>query len=240
MSLMRVAVAAADRRRYRSEVLADKPLAYWRMADASGTTMADELGANHGAYLNSPTLGAAGAVAGNAAVTLNGVIQGATAPNLSLGNVWTLECWATRTAYASHTLLCSGINGSGNIAFFMGFGITVVQPQTLQIGFRNSVTGPSGNNFFTTVSIGGRSTHSNWVHYVATWDGTNLYAYADAALLGGGLRTGTVPTTTTTSYIGKDYAGGGGYGGGVDEVAIYPTALSADRILAHYNARNNP
>ncbi len=50
---------------YSASVLADSPLAYWRLGEASGTTAADASGNGRtGSYLNTPTLGAAGALAG--------------------------------------------------------------------------------------------------------------------------------------------------------------------------------
>lgn len=54
---------------YRDEVIADAPLAYWRLGEASGTTAADEQGAHNGTYVNTPTLGVSGAVPGDTAVS---------------------------------------------------------------------------------------------------------------------------------------------------------------------------
>lgn len=54
---------------YRDEVLADSPTAYYRLGEAAGTTAADEVGAHAGTYVNTPTLGVAGAVSGNTAAT---------------------------------------------------------------------------------------------------------------------------------------------------------------------------
>ena len=51
---------------YSQQVLADTPAAYWRLGEASGTTAADSSGANRtGRYLNTPTLGQPGALAGD-------------------------------------------------------------------------------------------------------------------------------------------------------------------------------
>jgi hypothetical protein len=47
---------------YRSDVLADNPVGYWRLGETSGTTATDETANNHsGTYQNGVTLGAAGA-----------------------------------------------------------------------------------------------------------------------------------------------------------------------------------
>src|SRR6266508_4078199 len=51
---------------YRTQVLADEPLAYWRLGESSGTSAADASGnANTGTYAGSPALGATGALDGN-------------------------------------------------------------------------------------------------------------------------------------------------------------------------------
>ena len=48
---------------YSSSVLADSPLAYWRLGESSGSTAADASGNGRtGSYLNTPTLGAGGAL----------------------------------------------------------------------------------------------------------------------------------------------------------------------------------
>jgi hypothetical protein len=60
---------------YRETVLADHPLAYWRLAD-SDITARDELGGDNGQYAGACTFGAPGAIAGNAAVTFDGSVTG--------------------------------------------------------------------------------------------------------------------------------------------------------------------
>jgi BNR repeat-containing family member/Concanavalin A-like lectin/glucanases superfamily len=56
---------------YRSLVLRDRPLAYYRLGDASGAVAADERLANPGRYVNAPALGEPGAIAGDAAVAFD-------------------------------------------------------------------------------------------------------------------------------------------------------------------------
>jgi hypothetical protein len=63
---------------YSAAVLADSPLAYYRLGEASGTTMTDSSGnSRNGTYAGSPTLGAPGLVTGDSdtAVTFNGTSQ---------------------------------------------------------------------------------------------------------------------------------------------------------------------
>ena len=59
---------------YAATVLADAPVGYWRLGEASGTSAADEIGAHNGTYVGSPTRGVTGipGAGGNTAMTLNG------------------------------------------------------------------------------------------------------------------------------------------------------------------------
>jgi hypothetical protein len=86
---------------YRAAVLAltPVPVAYWRLGEASGTVAADEMEANDGTYVNAPTLGVAGALAGDVdtAVTLNGTTQHITAgTGAQISGSLTLACWVKR------------------------------------------------------------------------------------------------------------------------------------------------
>jgi hypothetical protein len=84
---------------YSSEVLADSPLCFLRLGEASGTTAADSSGNSHaGTYAASPTLGATGLIAGDSdtAVTFNGSSQYVSIDNSSGwadGTSFTAEIW---------------------------------------------------------------------------------------------------------------------------------------------------
>jgi hypothetical protein len=84
----------------------------------------------------------------------------------------------------------------------------------------------------------------NTTYYVVgTFDGTTARLYINGALVGSTVKTGTL-----TAYDSKhglaigDDAGFSdpGYGGSVDEVAVYTKALSASDISAHYAAAIGP
>jgi hypothetical protein len=85
---------------YLSVVLADGPLAYWRLGEASGPVAYDASGnAMHGTYIGGVTLAQAGALEGDAdtAVCLDGVsgcMNMGWHPELSyLSNDFTIEAW---------------------------------------------------------------------------------------------------------------------------------------------------
>ena len=90
------------RRTYSSSVLADSPLAYWRLGESSGSTAADASGNGRtGSFLNTPTLGTGGALTSdsNTAVGFNGTDEYVTVPYAAALNPAqvTVEAWAYPT-----------------------------------------------------------------------------------------------------------------------------------------------
>ena len=103
---------------YRSQVLADEPLAYWRLGEPSGTSAADASGnGNTGTYGGSPTLGATGALAGDTdtATSFDGVNDNVSVPNnaaLNLNGSFSIEFWAKQTSFTNTT---PGIVNKGDL-----------------------------------------------------------------------------------------------------------------------------
>jgi len=86
---------------------------------------------------------------------------------------------------------------------------------------------------------GGTSTLESWSHVVATWDGATARLYvngvfADVPNAGNGTAV-YAPSTTATLTIGSLGDDSSPFYGRVDEVAFYGSALSAEKIAAHYN-----
>ncbi len=82
-------------------MLADSPRAYWRLDEASGTTAADQLGANPGTYTNGVLLNQPGALASevDASASFDGVNDYVLVPastSLDLTSAVTVEFWAKR------------------------------------------------------------------------------------------------------------------------------------------------
>jgi hypothetical protein len=77
-------------------------------------------------------------------------------------------------------------------------------------------------------------------HVVATYDGSTAKVYVNGIQDASVAATGTMRTSSALMWLGAENAGAGArvsnYNGILDEVAVYGTALSAARILAHYNA----
>jgi RHS repeat-associated protein len=75
-------------------------------------------------------------------------------------------------------------------------------------------------------------------HYVMTYDGFNVKAYLNGALVGSSAGSGAVVPSLLPVTIGRDpaYTFTDWFGGTLGEVAVYSTALSGARVQAHFTA----
>ena len=220
---------------YSQVVLADSPLAYWRLGEGSGTLADDLVGSQNGTYVNTPTLGVAGASGdGNTAVRL-------APPDDEYVNVSSLH------AAPSNLSIELWVNSNGNPNSGVGLAgwwdaddnrAQIYWPSTteLRIGIQN---GPGTTSPLIVTGLTALA-NANWHHVVATQDGTSTRLYVDGVLVGGPLaRTWTGSTFTDNFRVGQ-YAGtsGSAANASVDEVAVYNRALTAAEVAEHYAARN--
>ena len=231
-------VMMVGRRAYADEVIADSPVAYWKLDETSGTTTNDAIGSNHGTYTGGYTLNQAGIPStGRPSVALNGssgyINCGAPAA-LNLTAAWTLEAWVYLTSAPNGSAVISELyTGAGDqVLYALGFGGMVVGGTSqLQVGFYTGST--------WRYIQGAALSLNTWHHIAGTWDGTNLRLYADGAQVASGTPASGPVAGMNGLVLGRrwDTAGSAPYlPGRLDEVAIYDAALSATRILAHYNA----
>jgi len=173
-----------------------------------------------------------GALAGDkgTAVAFDGRTAAATvasSPSLKV-NAITIELWIKKTTESG-----SGVYLAKNVASGGGRGSSWFQL------LNNSFNGPL--EFRVTGDIDPVLVSSTvlalntWYYAVATYDGTVARLYINGKL------DGTLPVVATPAqtddplYIGRR-ADGFFTNAVLEEVAIYPTALSADRIAAHWRA----
>jgi len=231
---------------YPGVVIADTPIAYWRLDESSGSSAYDAVGGNDGIY-HSVTLGLPGystldsnTAAGFGAVnTYIGSISG-TGVNVSGHTRFTLEVWVKGPANQpdESTIIAKG-NGSS--------GTTATEQFSLDVagGKYRFFTRGSANTFFEAdATVGPNGT---WQHVVGVYDddGTgngSMYIYINGQQSGTGLlspagvRASTDPVTIGAKHLGNDPAYDGYFTGTIDEVAVYRAALSADQVLKHYAA----
>jgi hypothetical protein len=236
---------------YTREVLSDSPIAYYRLDDVEGTTVIDSSGNGvHGEYgMNVEHLAAGLTGDGDAAAAFAGGPFSLKAmiivpPNAMLqpSGAVSVELWLQPSAPPNDHDTALVEYGDGPVALSAAYGVRLQggvlggllatsQSQTSVIDFRG-MTAPATNVRY---------------HCVETYDGTWLRLYVD------GLLQATKAATGTLYYsIGQAGLGIGGYGDGdvqdgdvifagtIDDVAIYGSALTPDRIAAHHNAATQP
>lgn len=203
---------------YPTLVLADNPTAYWEMADVSGTVSTDQLGAHHGAYVNAPTL------LGNA-VEFNGSTQYMEIPYSAAlnGAAFTIEAWVKVTSGVGTARKVISSEAAG----LKGFYIEAAAADTWNVGIAD-VGGAMRVNQGPGLNLNER------VHLVATYDGTSLRFYVNAVDMGSLISTFT-PNNSAVLRVAAGTPGLGNYfPGAIDNVAVYPVALTLAQIQTHY------
>lgn len=209
---------------YSEEVLAGSPAGYWRMGEASGTTMVDSSGnGNNGTYLNGPLLGQAGALVGDpdTAASFDGVNDTARVPDansLDVGDSFTLEGWVKRSSVTkSQTLFNKGANGfqlvvmnggSASQVWLRKAGVTTIAKSTVPV--------PADGAFH---------------HVVATKDGTSVVIYVDGVAGTTVLAANQVVANTAFPLT---FADAGSTQHTFDEFALYDTVLPSCEVGDHH------
>ena len=224
------ASTAATAKTYSATVLADHPVAYWRMDETTGSTMADASGnANQGRYVGIYTLGQPGALAGGA-VAFDGQSGAASvmnSPSLQVNTV-TIEMWIKK-----HTDTEYGVYVAKNVEPGGGAGSSWFQVLNShhngELEFRVTSDGAPAVLSNSTLAL------NTWYYVVATYDGATAKIYLNGKL-DGTLKVTAVPKQTSDPlFIGRR-TDGLFNDAAMANVAIYSVALSADRIAAHWQA----
>ncbi len=215
---------------YRDVVLSDTPGGYWRLGEASGITAADQTGRGPGAYSGSPSLGQAGAIAGDpdTALGLDGVNDQVRVPAsafLSPTASLSLEAWLRPTQLPGYTATLVRKN--------LQYLLRVTYSGAIQLRLWR---GGSYTELSTPTGIIGSG---SWHHVVATYDGSTMRIYVNGVQRANRSLLGSLDTSNSALYLGSS----GGYdyfNGHLDEIAVYAGALSAARVSAHYDGSASP
>jgi hypothetical protein len=233
---------------YAQTVLADNPIAYWRLDETNGTIAHDCWGGHDAQYfstsLNQPgynTNDPDSAVSfGSLSPTDSyiGNIQGIDFSTFANDAAFSVEAWVKGPAQTNDAGIVTCGYGSGGEQFNLDTGNGA--SHNFRFSVRDAIN--IAHNAGGTVGPS-----SNWLHLVGVCDEPHgfvrLYinglSNANTAI-SGGVQMGTSPisigsrqanskTTYTLNFIGS-----------IDEVALYNYALSSAQILNHYIAGTNP
>ena len=247
LSLLTLAANQAWGTPYSSLVLSKSPVSYWRLGESSGTSAADETGANNGTYVNTPTLGVPGLITDDSdtAFQVDGSSEYAdmgSPASLEFGGALTVTAWIN-----ADTLPNSGVDAIvgqwDNVVARDRFLLSLRTTGQIGVAIGNGASGISASQVGTSaVTLGQR-------HFVAfSWvDGapgtTTMYfdGSVDPMTAAQSPLVNNILTSTTANFrIGAQVSGGGRYFDGIiDEVAVFNTVLSASDIQELYELGAN-
>jgi Concanavalin A-like lectin/glucanases superfamily len=217
---------------YRALVLGDGPAAYWRLGEANGTVAKDEIGAHDGAYEGAVMLGASGAIAGDPDTAAS--FPGSGAASVQLGDVFdfagstgfSVEVWMRPEIEDSdyrRVVVKRVSDANGN----QGYSIYIQQDHGVAFELYRDGT-----------FVGAQASIAlhEYSHVVGTYDGTAARIYVNGTQAGYLMGAVSLVNTDVPLVLGAFPSGGNYYSGVIDEVALYPVALSDGQVKAHYTA----
>lgn len=229
--------------RYGRIILQDHPMGYWRLAESSGGTAFDSSGNDHdGSYHGSVLLGQAGLLENgdpDSSASFNGGYVDLGTLNLNLSSV-TLEAWVDPTAFQATSPYIDSIVGTETSAD--------TNALLLRLGYDGLASNAGKTDFVATTHQGASVAEAKAPmavsgpgtvhHVVGVFSNPNLTVYVD----GNVVATATASPTDGNTYGTGDYwiAGNPLFGryltGLISNVAIYPSALTAQQVRTHYLA----
>jgi hypothetical protein len=190
-------------------------------------SLADSAGSNAGTATGGITLGVAGAPRGeaNTAATFDGVDDAVVVPDAAALRpaAVSVEAWVRPNAgipnfasVATKTTAATWTDGYGMFA--------------LNGGIAFWVDDDDAHRVVTPALPAGA-----WSHVVGTYDGSTIKIYVNGALVQSVGHDAAVIHSSSPLLIGNA-AGGFGWAGGLDEVAVYGRGLTATEVAQHYAA----
>ncbi|WP_456600671.1 PKD domain-containing protein, partial [Blastococcus sp. SYSU DS0616] len=226
--------AGAGTSSYQDLVRADGARSHWRLGEASGSTAADSVGADPMTAGAGVRPGAEAAVAGDTAYSFDGTASAtlATGTRTAAPSAFTQEAWIRTTSPGR-------VMGFGDAR--TGSSSTYDRQVWVDEGGRLNF-GVNARFLFwylpVTVTSSEAYDDGQWHHVAATLDSQGMALYVDGELVAS--RSGGLSPQPYSGYlrVGSDRAMGGAstFTGEIDEVALYQTALSAERVAAHAGA----
>lgn len=213
---------------YDIEVLADSPVGYWKLEETTGTTAVDASGnGRDGVYKGSISLGAA-TIDGSPCPLFDGINDSVSLPSLPISGDFTFEAWAWSDNPISSHYAVMGASNSSSVKAWMS-STSLAGPYTPAGGCYSTSWQHVSGGLWTALA-------QHLVYTQASGGAAKLYV--------NGVLVGSTSITSATGTIWDIGAARGGtqffWKGTIGRVAIYPTALSAARVDAHWTASLHP
>ena len=224
--------AAALPTTYRDEVLADNPAGYWRLNEASGTSAIEEIAGINGTYTGGVSLGQPGALtsdSANKAASFDGIDDSMSVANagaLSMSSAVSIEVWVKRTRTGVFQAI-AGKPTTGN---------SKLENYSLWLTPSNQVRMYVGNGSAYAQVTSPAALNTNWHHIVGTFDNATMRLYVDGGQVASTTTSVRLTPNANPFFVARSSSSSStNFGGLLDELAVYATALPAARIQAHYN-----
>ncbi len=229
---------------YAREVLADSPLLYYHFDEPAGATAVIDSSGNEqdGTYYydaGTTVLGDPGVEGTCATFSAGGLAQ--YIPTNEVSGTFTVELWTNETSAMDGEIVSTrqgGLNAQG--------GFDIQNNQFGSGGIHGNIYGDNGEIISQAANSSLVLPLGQWTQIVYVVTPAGFTVYTNGTVTGSGATTGTAILWTggdggnTLDIAGSPIFQSGTfnyfYGGAIDELAIYSTALSADRVLAHYQA----
>jgi len=240
-----VTVTSTNPASYTSTVLNDNPSFFWPLNDTGSTATDASPNGFNGTYTGGTTQGATGPLTGSSATSFDG----------HTGNVYSNTAVNGPQTFSVEGWFKTSANTGGKLIGFAGSQTGLSSSYDRHIYMMNDGQLVFGvwNNATETVETPNTYNDGQWHYLVATYDGTNLALYVDGEL------TGTSTSSSAQVYTGYWRVGGDNlngwnldpwgsnsqgttqpasyyFNGTIADVAVYPSALSAAQVLAHFAA----
>ena len=213
---------------YGTAVVLDGASAYYPLSDASAR---DLIAGNNGTIVGGVSLAQPALTSDGSKSMLfdgaSGYVSVPSAVNPAGLYAFSAELWFEfqQSAYHGGRLLSNAHTDQSNTGFQL-------VANTGGGGLASLTTANKTSNLYWGNAISVNTPH----HYVLTYDGAHIYAYLDGAQIGNDTLTGAIVASSYNVNIGRGAYGNDYSQALISQVGIYPLALSATQVTAHYNA----
>jgi concanavalin A-like lectin/glucanase superfamily protein len=231
---------------FSSEVLSDGPIGYWRLGEPVGSVIAaDGSGnGNNGASSGPITFGEPGFHGGDTAALFTSATLPVPSPRIIVPNSNSLNpaniTMEAKVRWDGPNEIQQRIIEKSSFRELAQYGLSVLPDGHVRVEIRTSSATISVDvNSVAVLSQGVES------HLVATYDGAVIRIYINGVLDSEAPAPGSVSPKPPTDLnliesgvgIGNQTQRDRPFNGLIDEVALYPSALSAERVLAHFRSQ---
>jgi glucose/arabinose dehydrogenase len=237
---------------YWRAVVADTPAAYFRLGETASATAADSSGNGHTAAVSSTGVreGATPLVAGDPTTAMrftgerSGYVAAARNAAFEPASAVTVELWAKIAPVDPPVAEGLALYGVSASAVPHGYGLKYNYDR---IVFKLALSSPSGPQSIVlqpSSGLGVNPTPATPYYVAGTYDGSTAKLYVNAQLVASQAVTGALvyddPSGTVGLVVGNNVPLTAPAWAALQDVAVYPRALSAASIAAHYASATAP